>query len=731
MKQELLFVEDLSKIKPFWNNLNDFTHTCIDIGQFTRSKRHIRMCLKNIKPEVRLMNEKSDPFTSSTDEFYSKEDFVFYHNSKKVTPLIKEKEFTVNVEIGLNEILYIKTADITDEENEAQEVNMFENITYNIVDKSIKSFYIPNVGDLLHVELENDFSYYLNKISSLIEEKEKNSDVVDFKDEFVFATAKITRISFYCPECNARMFCKQNTPKDISKVLTSATIFDDEDKISLSLTFLEKDVRFKVVWMKSYRKKFVFNKKTLMTYMITGLGEKGNKALLSKTKSQVRIVRIKKHEKLCSSGNIGGPKAKDRYLESIISFLAYRDNYLKELLGKEYEYAHKDIKNMEENFYIEQKQEVASWYANNIKEREKIIKYNTIYNHLIDKKRYGFNNFYMESLIEAVKLIRPSLMKKIRGKSEKEILKFFKLRNKDLKYFVGWNKNYTDCTENSPVKAKINEVYLKVFDLIDDVNYCQRLFKSLIIDDIESRSYISYYKMNMPLRFFKILRSKMSERRFVKFIEKSADENNWYWQDAYRDYSRIGDAKETIDFKKIDNIIQLHDLCSSLYRKMKHENKIIPEEKALKDIFDKNYVFNNEITYSLAKDTHELIDVGAFMNICVGGYDYRAMSKESFILVGYDKEKNPVTCIEINQIKEGSYPQYKVNQVKKKYNQCASHEEQKFLIEEVFNKNNIIATEIFDLRDYYNTLLEIKNDEEDEIITDHPVRRIIDIADYI
>lgn len=357
-------------------------------------------------------------------------------------------------------------------------------------------------------------------------------------------------------------------------------------------------------------------------------------------------------------------KGKDNYLNSLVSFLTYRDNYLKELLGKEYEYADKDIKVMEENFYIEEKEEIASWYANNLEEKQKIIRYNTIYNHLIDKQRYKFNNFYMESLIEAVKLIRPSLMKEIRGKSEKEILKLFKIRKKDLKYFVGWNKNYTDhIGGNSPAKAKIDELYLKVFDLIDDINYCQRL----------------------------------------------------------------GKVKNKIDFKKIDNIVQLHDLCSSLYRKIRHENKVIPEEKALKDIFDKNYVFNNEITYSLAKDTHELIDVGAYMNICVGGYDYRAMNKESFILVGYDKEHNPVTCIEINPTKDGLLAGYKVNQIKKKYNQYASYEEQKFLVEEVFVKNNIIATNIFDLRDYYTVIdVQIKDKEEDQI-----VEQVIDIADFI
>lgn len=721
MKQELLFVEDLSKVKPFWNDSNDFTHTCIDIGQFTRGRRRSKVCLKNIKPEVRLINEKNDPFANSTtDEYYTKEDFVFYHNSKKVTPLTKEREFTVNAQIGLNEVLYIKSLDIIDDEEEYIDDTMFEFITYNIMDNTIKNFYMVNSGDLLYVELENDFKYYLDKISNSIEEKKMDMDEILSKDEFIFVTAKITRISFYCPECNTRMFCKQNTCKDVAKVLTSATIFDDDDKISLSLTFLEKDVRFKVVWMRSYRKKFVFNKNTLITYMISGLGEKGNKALLSKNKSGAVIVRVKSHEKFFSLGNIGGTRAKDHYLNALVSFLEYRDNYLKDLLGKEYEYAAKDIKAMEDSFYIEEEEELASWYASNLEERKEIIKYNTVYNHLIDKKRYGFNNFYMESLIEAVKVIRPSLMKDIRGKSEKEILKFFKLRKKDLKYFVGWNKNYTDHTPgNSLVKAKINEIYLKVFGLIDDINFCQRLFKSLIIDDIDKKFYISYYKMNIPIRLLKILRRNMSERRFVRFIEKSADQNNWYWQDAYSDYSRLGKAKKKVDFSKMDNIIQLHDLCSSLYRKIRHENKVIPEEKALKDIFDKSYVFNNEITYSLAKDTHELIDVGAFMNICVGGYDYRVMNKESFIVVGYDNEHNPVTCIEINPMENDFFAKYKVNQVKKKYNSHASFEEQKFLIEEIFIKNNIIATEMYDFREYYNN--------DDNVESTETVNRAVEI----
>lgn len=703
MKQELLFVEDLKKIKPFWNNLNDFTHTCIDVGQFIRGKRYNKACIKKMESEARFIN-KNDSSSNSIDEYYIKEDFNFYHNSKKVTPLTKEKEFVVNAQIELNETLYIKSLDIMDDEEE-YDYTMPEFITYNIIDDTIKKFYIINSGNLLYIELENDFKYYLDKISNSIEEKKRNSDEILFKDEFIFVTVKITKISFYCPECNTRMFCKQNTCKDVARVLTSATIFDNEDKISLSLSFLEKNVRFKAVWMKSYRKKIVFNKKTLITYMIGNLGVKGNKALLNKEKSSIVINRIKKHDKFFLLNEIGDSKSKDKYLKSVVSFLTYRDNYLKELLGKEYKYASKDIKNMEENFYIEEgEKNIVSWYANNLEEREKIVRYNTIYNHLIAKKTYKFNNFYMESLIEAIKIIRPSLMKQIKGKSEKEILKFFKIRKKDLKYFIGWNKNYTDhIVGNSFAKDKIDELYLKVFDLIDDINYCQRLFKSLIINDIEKRYFID--KMNnIPRRLLKTIRRNMSERRFVRFIEKSANEHNWYWQDAYRDYTRLGKFKNKIDFKKIDNIVQLHDLCSNLYRKLRNENKTIPKEEALKAIFDKNYIFNNEITYSLAKNTHELINVGAFMNICVGGYDYRVMNKESFIVIGYDNEHNPVTCIEINQVEEGLYLQYKVNQVKKKYNQCASHEEQKFLIEEVFVKNNIIATENFDLRDYYTVI---------------------------
>lgn len=265
MKQELLFVEDLSKVKPFWNDLNDFTHTCIDIGQFTRNKRYNKTYNKIptdlTEPKIRITTGKNKSHTDIIDNYYSKEDFVFYHNSKKVTPIIKEKEFIIDVEIGLYQNMYIRTKDIIDNSFEDDLIDSFEYITYNIINQNIKNFYILNAGDLLFVELENDFKYYLQEIQSRIDKKKEESQTIDLADESIKASAKITKISFYCPECNTRMFCKKNTCKEVARVLTSATIFDDEDKISLSLTFLEKDVRFKVVWMKSYRKNLYSTKK--------------------------------------------------------------------------------------------------------------------------------------------------------------------------------------------------------------------------------------------------------------------------------------------------------------------------------------------------------------------------------------------------------------------------------------------------------------------------------------
>ena len=114
------------------------------------------------------------------------------------------------------------------------------------------------------------------------------------------------------------------------------------------------------------------------------------------------------------------------------------------------------------------------------------------------------------------------------------------------------------------------------------------------------------------------------------------------------------------------SIKELHDLVLSDYEKMQHENIEIDyshvENKALFEYSD------NGLTFRLAKDTHELIDVGAKMHICVGSYRHSALKHYCHIVIVRDTNENPVVCIELDN--ELTY----INQAKLKYNNLPTKE---------------------------------------------------------
>ena len=114
------------------------------------------------------------------------------------------------------------------------------------------------------------------------------------------------------------------------------------------------------------------------------------------------------------------------------------------------------------------------------------------------------------------------------------------------------------------------------------------------------------------------------------------------------------------------SIKELHDLVLSDYEKMQHENIEIDyshvENKALFEYSD------NGLTFRLAKDTHELIDVGTKMHICVGSYRHSALNHHCHIVIVRDTNENPVVCIELDN--ELTY----INQAKLKYNNLPTKE---------------------------------------------------------
>jgi hypothetical protein len=89
-------------------------------------------------------------------------------------------------------------------------------------------------------------------------------------------------------------------------------------------------------------------------------------------------------------------------------------------------------------------------------------------------------------------------------------------------------------------------------------------------------------------------------------------------------------------------IVGIHDRLSSLLKKIKTENQMIP----FSDI-EKNWEEQIEdYNFALPKYTHELIDIGETLKICVGSYGFRALAKNCTI-ISIKKENKWHGCIEV------------------------------------------------------------------------------------
>lgn len=104
-------------------------------------------------------------------------------------------------------------------------------------------------------------------------------------------------------------------------------------------------------------------------------------------------------------------------------------------------------------------------------------------------------------------------------------------------------------------------------------------------------------------------------------------------------------AKEILGSYNITGTIkEIHDNLSRDYEKLKKENLIIRYEDKVKSL----EYSDDEYDLVFAKDTHELIDVGSYMRICVGSYGNRAAQKDCNIMILRNKENIPIVCIELS-----------------------------------------------------------------------------------
>lgn len=102
-----------------------------------------------------------------------------------------------------------------------------------------------------------------------------------------------------------------------------------------------------------------------------------------------------------------------------------------------------------------------------------------------------------------------------------------------------------------------------------------------------------------------------------------------------------------------------HDRLASDNNKIRKPNEII-------DYNEKEMMLNKEVyglRFKTAADTYELFDVGAEMNICVGGYGPGAVEKKYVIVIGYVNSK-PILCMQVSKNKNNEDVKWDIDQAK-------------------------------------------------------------------
>ena len=403
-------------------------------------------------------------------------------------------------------------------------------------------------------------------------------------------------------------------------------IFDNEENIKYSKIY--KIVRFvkKKPYCIYYKNLIVFNKTTHKVYYIKYKYFAGSQILRKIYKQSIYDITYK---------NILFNEHDEEAFE-------YFDNAIKKIYGQDYTYTLKDIKNM--GLY--------PYYNCGNKNMTRIFLY--------IQEQLNIKNNYLVNFIFQLYSNGKKIIPKLKGKNEKEILSYLKVNRKMLA------KTYYNL-----------KFYSILFDYLENVNDSINILNFNVwyyfhnpYSHLKRKNFLyQYYKHNSKNKLFNQV------KKYSGFIYDCCDM-------YYYNTTHIKGYK--LDFTN-NNFKYLHDILSKDNTRLKaiEKNKKIPKNKDIEKIFD-NFVCN-DIRYVPAKETGELIITGSHMHICVGSYAERAVRKQCYIVIGYDKEDNPVTCIELRKSGEDKYSVY---QVKKHHNDIPEEGESDSLID-LFIKHEV------------------------------------------
>lgn len=218
-----------------------------------------------------------------------------------------------------------------------------------------------------------------------------------------------------------------------------------------------------------------------------------------------------------------------------------------------------------------------------------------------------------------------------------------------------------------------------------------------------------------------------------KLKKESDTKSKWAMSTLIRDiFHPMRKVRESNPDYKINwklSLKELHDVINADYNKLSNPNIEINYDHIIKKYPNLLAGEYGNLTFALAKDTHELIDVGNKMNICVGSYGKSAVNKQCHIVIATDKDKNPIICIELDSAC------FTIKQAKLRFNETCDEELTKIVLE--WCKDNLLRPYSYDLdqrlvNDYLKDNLNELNNKSKEMpqLTDRfIVRHEIEIPD--
>lgn len=609
-------------------------------------------------------------------------DRLFYHYTQQVRPIVKMNKVEFKDQIlTLKKELY-EDSNLTICYDSNITSRKLEDLGFNIY--SLKKFSDKFYGYKDNLESENmasDLFLFIKEVLCCEEEFSKKyvvkCDIIGYRKEY------------FCPICGEKFSLYSRHFLELENVC-STHLFDDEHKIA-SASFYElfnfsvkqnldddeiiKETKYRADFLRM-KKKMVFNKDTLCIYSINGLQRIGSEKLKAKNPYSIKNEVYNSHSRRNYLS-----ECKDFYL-SVYKFLL--NNYEKDL-----EYIFKDLKLLtkRDNFMVynidevENIEQLKQWIDNQINDNRTDDFYyvnlsevlSLMYKILYVKKKYNVNNTSLAIYCLTLRKVRPDILGKIKHLKDKDKLKALKINNKEIMEYM------------LDIHPAFFPLSLLLFGQLKDINNVKKLLQCNFLFTYAEENYRKFISLT---------------KEFLRKYKKGKDETV-FTNRLTKDYRFLVDIVNMYEdlLKEVENyevdfslsLKEIHDILSLDHRKIGTENKNIPQNRDLKKIF-KNASFN-DINYKLAKDTYELIDVGSKMNICVGSYGNRAVEKVCYIVVGYNKQNEPVTCMELTK-KEGIF---QIEQVKKYRNNFAELDEQLYLIDLCFSNLIHIPKDCYDL----------------------------------